>query len=118
MIVSDIKVSLDVVGLCYDGSDESIANPVLVENMILKSIGKLEAIDKVRPKVALQKKGESALYTFPRSWIVPSTVLHLSVGQLALKHPDSGFRRQGRDQRTPHFHASTSTPAHRHQNAA
>lgn len=52
----------------------------------MKGIGKIEVIDQVRLKVPFKKERESAVYTFSRAWTVPSTVLHLSVGQLALKN--------------------------------
>lgn len=48
MTVSDIKVSLDAVGRCDDRSDENITNPFVVDKAILKRVGELETIDKVR----------------------------------------------------------------------
>lgn len=86
MTASDIKVSLEMDVLFYDKSEDKIANTIVVEKKILKGIGKLETTDKVRLKVSLQKEGESAMYTFSQACIVPCTVLHLPVGQLAFKN--------------------------------
>ena len=86
MTVQDVRTTLDVVGRCDDGSDETLASKELAEKAVLKGIGKLEAIETVHLRVALTRKEETAGFAFSRAWTVPSTVLNLSSGRLALKN--------------------------------
>lgn len=48
-------MSFEVAGRCGDGSDKNISDPIVEEKLIFKVIRKLEAIDEVRLKVALQE---------------------------------------------------------------
>lgn len=86
MTIHDVRKTLNVFGRCDDGSDETLAYKELAEKSSLKNIGKLDAIETVRLKVALTKKDETTQFPFSRAWTVPSTVLHLSSGRLALKN--------------------------------
>lgn len=80
MTVSNVTFSLDVVGRCDDGSDETITNPKVAENAVLNGIGRLELIRTVRLKVAFRNKSESVIYMLSRAWTVLSTIHHLPVG--------------------------------------
>jgi len=86
MTVQDTRASLGVIGRCEDGSDETLVSKEIAEKAVLQGIGKLEAVATVRLEVALKKKGSKATFPFSRAWTVPSTVLHLSSGRLALKN--------------------------------
>ena len=86
MTVQDIRTSLDIIGRCDDGSDETLASKEVAEKATLQGIGKLESIETVRLEVALKKEGQKATFPFSRAWTVPTTVLHLSSGRLALKN--------------------------------
>ena len=87
MTVTDLKSTLDFIGRCDDGSDENLATPPVAERAALKGIGEIQAIDTVRLQVALsQKDEEPRMYAFSRAWSVPTTVLNLSSGRLALKN--------------------------------
>lgn len=69
-----------------DGSYENIANQAVAEKAVLQGVGSIEWTPKVRLKVALKKEGESTVCMFSQAWSVSSTVLHLSVDQLALRN--------------------------------
>lgn len=87
MTLKASTASHDLTGRCDDGSDESIVAPSVAEKAVLKGVGYMETIDKVCLEVALKKEeSKPALYTFSRAWTVPSTILHLFAGQLALKN--------------------------------
>lgn len=88
MTVQDNSTSLDITGRCDDGSDVSLASKEVAEKAVLQGIGKFESIKTVNLEVALKKTGEGPPVKFPfsRAWTVPSTVLHLSAGQMALKN--------------------------------
>lgn len=56
MTVRDCQASLDLLGRCDDGADETLASKEIAEKAVLHGIGKLEAIETVSLKVSLKKK--------------------------------------------------------------
>lgn len=86
MSALNVRTAVEVAKRYKDSSYESLASKELTEKAVLKGIGKLEAIPTVSIKVALSKKSETAEFCFSRPGTVPSTVLHLSSGRLALKN--------------------------------
>lgn len=86
IVVSDGRVSLNGNGRCYDGSDDSIASPVLPQNAILKGIGRFEAIEPVSTQVALTNTKKAESFNFSRLWKVPRLVMELSAGRLAINN--------------------------------
>lgn len=86
MTVSGVMSSLDVVGQCDDSTDENITKLDVVDKAVIQDVVSIQSISKMRLKVALKKNDDSTECTFSRAWNVPSTVLHLSIGRLALKN--------------------------------
>lgn len=85
LTIQNVQATLNVVKRCDDGSDETLASKELVEKAALWGIDKLKTNSTVSLKVALTKKSASAEFFFSRAWTVPSTILHLFPGRLALK---------------------------------
>lgn len=84
MTLCDGTTTMDAVGRCDDGSDDSLASPRVAEAAALKGIGKLTSIDPVTIEVALRQGKNTQSFTFSRSWLAPRLVLHLSSGRMAL----------------------------------
>lgn len=82
--VQDGNASIQSIGRCDDGSDDSIASPKLAKQAVAEGIGRMRKIAPVNLQVALRKTEHAETFSFSRIWTVPRTVLHLSSGQLAL----------------------------------
>lgn len=67
MTIQDVRTTLDIVGHCNDGSNETLASKEYAEKATFKGIGKLEAIPTVSLKVELTKKCETADSHFSRA---------------------------------------------------
>lgn len=86
MTLSDDRASMVVIGLCDDGSDDSIASPRIAEAAGLKDIGGVKSIVSVTVLYALKRGDAAQNFTFSRSWCIPHSTLYLSSGCLALQN--------------------------------
>lgn len=88
MTVSNGRTSIESSGRCDDGSDDRIVSPKFAEAATLKGIGKITAIEMVYLAVALKKDSSDSAekFSFSRTWTVPCTILHLALGNLALRN--------------------------------
>lgn len=55
MTLSDDRVSMAVIGFCDDGSDESIASPLIAETSVLKALAGGNELLKSKYKLYLNK---------------------------------------------------------------
>lgn len=90
MTLCDGPATVEIIGRCDDGADDSLVSPKLAQHGACQGIGKLTAIQPVKFQVAIthvsEDEGESKWFTFSRTWTMPRTVLHLSAGKLELRH--------------------------------
>lgn len=84
MEFAEDTASVDCVGRCDDGSDDSLIAPHFAEQAVLEGIGKMKKIPTVEVSVALKKGDEAQAFKFSRTWTVPRTVLNLPSGKLAV----------------------------------
>lgn len=74
--------SIDVTGLCADGSDDIIASPTTAEAAVIDVIGRMRKIEPVKLQAKLCKGATAESFQFSRVWKFPRTIFHLSSGQL------------------------------------
>lgn len=82
--LADGGTTMDAVGTCDDGSDESIVSPCVAERAVLQGIGRMTAIRTIELQVALKDGERPQSFKFSRTRAHPHTVLNLAAGQLAL----------------------------------
>lgn len=86
MVVPDGIAPLNGNCRCDDGSDGSIASPVLAQNAVLKGIWRFEAIAPVSIQVVLTPTNKAQKFRYSRIWKVPRLVMKLPAGRLALNN--------------------------------
>lgn len=84
MTVGDSATHMDVFGRRNDCSDASLSSPRTAKSVVLKRIGRLTKLSPVTFRVALRKRENAQSFLLSRSWLVPSIMLNLASGQLAL----------------------------------
>ena len=86
MTISNGKTTLGTIGRCDDGSDASIASPLLAGLAARRGIGKIVDIPPTSLQVALKTGHQAQSFKFSRRWTVPRTIMHLPSGALALQN--------------------------------
>lgn len=84
VVVSEGIASMNASGRCKDGSDDSIASSSVAQQAVLKSIGRLEAIQPTAIQVAITSTDKAEAFEFSRVLKIPRLVMEISSGRLAL----------------------------------
>ena len=82
--IQDGLAIMQVSGQCDDGSDDSLASPIIADNAVTAGIGTMTKIEPVTLQVALKKDSAAQSFQFSRKWSVPRLTLHLASGKLAV----------------------------------
>lgn len=73
-------------GRVDDGADDSITSGAVFKKAVLNEIEKLRKKSPLTVQVALKDGADAEIFTFPRAWAIPRTVLKLFTEPLALLH--------------------------------